>query len=118
MSFASFFKHIPKPNPHNVAGALGAAKATLDTIGAAEHFAWLPDFDKAAGTAITSLNAWQPGQPTDQVAQSLNAAVAVVNGIPDHNIDSKTKAIISVFVGAAETALAFVGPATQKAAGV
>lgn len=102
--FKNLFHHV---NTHNLAGALGAAKASIDQLAVVEKWDWISQFDKAAGSAITSLNTWQPGDSTVEITQSLNAAIGIVNSV--QGLSDKDKMVITVFVTAAETALAFLG---------
>ena len=102
--FSGLFHHV---NNHNLAGALAAAKITLESLNNIEHWSWFPQFEAAANTAVTALNNWQPGQPTTQISESLNLAVGILNNV--EGVSAKDKATISVFVGAAESALAFLG---------
>ena|SRR5271166_5020044 len=106
MSVGSWFKNLfHHVNPHNLAGALGAAKASIDTIGVVEKWDWLPQFDQASTTAITALNSWKPGDPSAEITESLQAAVGVLQTV--QGVSDKDKLIIGVFVSAAESALAF-----------
>ena len=102
--FKNLFHHF---NPHNLAGALGAAKTSIDQLAVVEKWDWISQFDKAAGSAITSLNTWQKGDSTAEITQSLNAAVGILNSA--QGISDKDRMVITVFVTAAETALAFLG---------
>lgn len=102
--FRNLFKHV---NNHNLAGALAAAKTTIDNLGAIEKWDWLPQFDDAATKAIAALNAWQPGQPKDQIIQSLNLSVEVLSSV--EGLSAKDKQLIAIYVGAAQSALAFMG---------
>jgi len=102
--FKNLFHHI---NPHNLAGALGAAKTSIDQLAVVEKWEWIPQFDKAAGSAITSLSAWQKGDSTVEITQSLNTALGIVNSV--QGLSDKDKMVITVFVTSAETALAFLG---------
>jgi len=102
--FKNLFHHI---NTHNLAGALGAAKTSIDQLATVEKWDWISQFDQAAGSAITSLNTWQKGDSTKEITQSLNAAVGIVNSV--QGLNAKDKMVITVFVTAAETALAFLG---------
>ena len=94
-------------NTHNLAGALGAAKTSIDQLAVVEKWNWISQFDQAAGSAITSLNTWQKGESTVEITQSLNTAVGIVNAA--QGVSNKDKMVISVFVTTAETALAFLG---------
>jgi hypothetical protein len=102
--FKSLFHGI---NTHNLAGALGAAKTSIDQLAIVEKWDWISQFDQAAGSAITSLNTWQKGDSTVEITQSLNTAVGVVNSA--QGVSPKDKMVITVFVTTAETALAFLG---------
>jgi hypothetical protein len=102
--FKSLFHHV---NAHNLSGALGAAKTSIDQLAVVEKWDWISQFDKAAGSAITSLNTWQKGDSTVEISQSLNAAVGILNSA--QGLSDKDKMVITVFVTAAETALAFLG---------
>lgn len=94
-------------NTHNLAGALGAAKTSIDQLAIVEKWSWISQFDQASGSAITSLNTWQKGDSTVEIRQSLNTAVGIVNSA--EGVSPKDKMIITVFVTTAETALAFLG---------
>jgi hypothetical protein len=102
--FKNFFTHV---NPHNLAGALAAAKIALEGLNNVEHWPWFPQFETASTTAINALNNWQPGQPTTEITQALNAAVGILNSV--EGLSAKDKSTVSVFVSAAEAALAFLG---------
>ena len=102
--FKNLFRHV---NTHNLAGALGAAKTSIDQLAVVEKWNWISQFDQAAGSAITSLNTWQTGDSTAEITQSLNAAVGIVNSA--QGVSDKDKLVITVFVTTAETALAFLG---------
>jgi hypothetical protein len=102
--FKNLFSHI---NTHNLAGALGAAKASIDQLAVVEKWSWISQFDQAAGSAITSLSTWKKGDPTTEITQSLNAAVGIVNSA--QGLKDKDRMVITVFVTAAETALSFLG---------
>ena len=102
--FKNLFRHV---NTHNLAGALGAAKTSIDQLAVVEKWSWISQFDQAAGSAITSLNTWQKGDSTTGITQSLNAAVGILNSVK--GLSDKDKLVITVFVTAAETALAFLG---------
>ena len=102
--FHKLFHHV---NAHNLAGALASGKTTIDQLGSIEGWAWLPQFNEASDKAIAALSAWQKGQPTDEIQQSLNLAVNILNGV--EGLSEKDKAMISVFVGSANAALAFIG---------
>ncbi|HVP55296.1 MAG TPA: hypothetical protein VMU45_09900 [Candidatus Eisenbacteria bacterium] len=102
--FKNFFHHI---NPHNLAGALAAAKTALEGLNNVEHWPWFSQFETASTTAINALNTWQPGQPTTEITQALNAAVGILNSV--EGLSAKDKSTVSVFVSAAEAALAFLG---------
>ena len=102
--FKNLFHHV---NTHNLAGALGAAKASIDQLAVIEKWDWISQFDQAAGSAITSLSTWQKGDSTVEITQSLNTAVGIVNSAK--GLSDKDKMVIMVFVTAAESALAFLG---------
>ena len=102
--FKNLFHHI---NPHTLAGALGAAKTSIDQLAVVEKWDRISQFDQAAGSAITSLSTWQSGAPTAEITQSLNTAVGIVNSAK--GVSDKDKMVITVFVTTAETALAFFG---------
>ena len=102
--FKNLFHHV---NTHNLAGALGAAKTSIDQLAVVEKWDWISQFDQAAGSAITSLSKWQKGDSTAEITQSLNAAVGIVNSA--QGLSDKDKLVITVFVTSAETALAFLG---------
>jgi hypothetical protein len=108
MSFGSWFKNLfHHVNPHNLAGALAAGKATIDQLAVIEKWDWVSQFDTAASTAITGLNNWTEGSSTTEISQALNTAVGILNGV--QGLSPKDKEVISVFVVAAESALAFLG---------
>jgi hypothetical protein len=102
--FKNLFSHV---NAHTLAGALGAAKTTIDQLAVVEKWNWISQFDQAAGSAITSLSTWQKGSPTTEITQSLNTAVGIVNSA--QGLSDKDRMVITVFVTTAETALAFLG---------
>ena len=102
--FKNLFHHV---NTHNLAGALGAAKTSIDQLGVVEMWGWISQFDTAAGSAIASLNTWQKGDSTVEITQSLNAAVGILNSA--QGLSDRDKLVITVFVTAAESALAFLG---------
>jgi hypothetical protein len=100
MSLGSWFKNLfHHVNPHNLAGALGAAKTT--------KWGWVSQFDTPATTAINGLNNWTEGSSTTEITQALNTAVGILNGV--EGLSPKDKEVISVFVIAAESGLAFLG---------
>jgi len=107
MSLGSWFKNaFHHVNPHNLAGALAAAQTTIDTVGAVEKWDWLPQFDQASTTAIAALSNWKPGDPASAgITGALQAAVSILQGV--QGLSDKDKLIVSVFVAAAESALAF-----------
>jgi hypothetical protein len=108
MSFGTWFKNLfHHVNPHNLAGALGAAKTTIDQLAVIEKWSWVGQFDTAATTAINGLNNWTAGSSTAEISQALNTAVGILNGV--EGLSQKDKEVISVFVVAAESALAFLG---------
>ncbi|HVP50243.1 MAG TPA: hypothetical protein VMT56_03375 [Candidatus Bathyarchaeia archaeon] len=108
MSFGSFLKNFfSKANPHKLAGGLAVAKTALEGLNNIEHWPWFPQFETASTTAINALTNWQPGQPTTEITQALNSAVAILNGV--EGLSAKDKSTVSVFVTAAEAALAFLG---------
>jgi len=109
MPLGSFFKNLfhHAKDPKTVASALLAAKTTVDQLGALHKWNWLPQFDNEVNNAVTALNNWQPGQPTTQITQALNAAITIVNGV--EGISQHDKAEIGIFIGVAESALVFLG---------
>jgi hypothetical protein len=108
MSFGSWFKNLfSHVTPHKLAGALGAAKATVDALAVANHWDWVPQFDSSALTAITALESWQKGQPTAQITEALQLSVNIINQVEGLSVHDKS--LVAIYVGAAESALAFVG---------
>jgi hypothetical protein len=108
MSLGSWFKNLfHHINHHNLAGALAAGKTTIDQLAVIEKWGWVSQFDTAATTAINGLNNWTEGRPTTEITQALNTAVGILNGV--EGLSPKDKEVISVFVVAAESALAFLG---------
>jgi|GEM_PF-3971106 len=108
MSLGSWFENLfHDVNNHNLAGALAAAKTTIDQLAVIEKWSWVSQFDTAATTAINGLNNWQKGSPTTDITQALNTAVGILNGA--QGLSAKDKEVISIFVVAAESALAFLG---------
>ena len=103
--FKSLFSH--KPSPHNLAGGLASAKVTLDQFAVIEHWDWIGQFDAAATSAINSLNAYQPGEPKDEIVQALNAAVGILENV--QGLSDKDKLAIIAFTGVAESALNMLG---------
>ncbi len=108
MSFFSWLEGLfKKVNPQHIAGALAASKQTIDAVGAIEKWTWLPKFDTDVTTAVTMLDTWQQGTSTVEITEALIDAIGLVNSDP--SISDKDKAIIAVFVGVAESGLAWVG---------
>ena len=107
MGFLNWLKKIfHNVNAHKLAGALAASKTTIDSLGLIEKWDWLPQFDGAATTAINALDSWQPGQSITQIEQALQLCVSILNGV--QGLSDKDKAVITIFVDAAETDLALL----------
>jgi hypothetical protein len=108
MSFFSWLEGLfKKVNPQHIAGALAASKQTIDAVGAIEKWTWLPKFDTDVTDAISILDTWKKGDSTVEITEALTDAVGLVNSDP--TISDKDKAIMAVFVGVAESALALLG---------
>lgn len=93
-----------KLNPHKVAGAMATSKVTIDSLGAIEHWDWLPQFDDATTKAVAALNNWKTGDSSTEVVEALQAVQSVLGSVK--GLNEKDQAVIAICAGAVESGVA------------